>query len=444
MPKIALRYDSMIFRGSLIYLLGLLILIAGEALALTFKSDGSVVQKGGQTVQSPEINEQSPPFGTTPSKTGYLSRLYVHQFNSEVPSEAKGTGSLHVDIDNDGEMELFGTDIGTKGKPDKIGVYEWKKPKKLTSAQISQGLKKHSGWQRVFVLANDQCVHARKSVASDFDNDGFTDVAVACTGTDSPPYKGGHIVIFWNEKGKGFTSTRVSKKSRVHHSLDAADFNKDGLMDIIAVTGSARQVPLFLNKGNRIFKVKNHFSSVPKKVYWTVALPDVDDDGDFDIFLAGDDSGTIGSNNHADATIYFNENGRFKRKTVIPNDAVNGLVLDVLVWNTDIFVLRTKTGRQNKKGSKVDWNKQGASKGWLESRKHSGAYSTTAVQRTDLFGKKNEQFFFQDCPPKYTRKSACWTTFWQAWLQLQQIGDLVYLTELNRPITPRRKLLLGK
>ena len=100
MSKFALRYDSMIFRGSLIYLIGLLILIAGEALALTFKSDGSVVQKGGQTVQSPDINEQSPPVGTTPSKTGYLSRLYVHQFNGEVPSEAKGTGSLHVDIDN--------------------------------------------------------------------------------------------------------------------------------------------------------------------------------------------------------------------------------------------------------------------------------------------------------------------------------------------------------
>lgn len=410
---------------------------------MTFKSDGSVVQKGGQTVQSPDEIEQSSPDGTASSETGYLSRLYVHQINGEVPNDAIGTGSLHVDIDNDGEMELFGNTIGTKGKPDKFGVYKWKKLKKLTPAQISQGLKNQtSGWQRLSVLENDKCVHARKSVASDFDDDGFTDVAVACTGTDSPPFKGGHIVIFWNEKGKEFTSKRVSKKTRVHHSLDAADFNGDGLIDIIAVTGGAKKVPLFFNKGKRTFKVKTHFSSLPQKVYWTVALPDVDGDGDFDIFLGGDDSGTIGSKNHADTTIYFNENGKFKRKAVIPNDAVNGLVLDVLVWKNDIFVLRTKTGRQTNKGDKVDWSKQGASTSWLEDRKHSGAYSTTAIQRTDLFGRENEQFFFQDCPPKYTRKSACWTTFWQAWLQLQQIGNLVYLTELNRPITPRRKLLL--
>ena len=412
-----------------------------NASALTLKK-GETLGSDGQIKSGATGKIAEAPDGSTPSKTGYLSRLYVHQINSEVPGDARGTGSLHVDLDNDGEMELFGTTIGTTEKPDKFGIFKWKQVGKLTSAQISQGWKKHTGWQRVSMLENNHCVHARKSVASDFDNDGFTDVAVACTGTDAPPYKGGHIVIFWNENGKEFTSKRVSKNKGFYHSLDAADFNQDGLIDIIAVTGGARKVPLFLNKGKRRFKVKSHFSSVPQKVYWTIALPDVDGDGDFDIFLAGDDSGIIPSSHHVDATIYFNEDGKFKRRTVIPNDAVNGVALDVLVWKTDIFVLRTKTGRQTNKGSRVDWSKTGHSTIWLEKLEHSGAYSTTAVQRTDLLGEKNEQFYFQDCPPKFTRKSACWASFWQAWLQLQKLGNLVYMTELNRPITPLRKLLL--
>ena len=80
---------------------------------------------------------------------------------------------------------------------------------------------------------------------------------------------------------------------------------------------------------------------------------------------------------------------------MIPNDAVNGVALDVLVWKTDIFVLRTKTGRQTNKGSRVDWSNTGHKAIWLEKRKHSGTYSTTAVQRTDLLGEKTNNSTFK-------------------------------------------------
>jgi enediyne biosynthesis protein E4 len=121
---------------------------------------------------------------------------------------------------------------------------------------------------------------------ADYDDDGFPDVYVANDHT---------LNYLWhNDSGKGFTDrgtmsgTAFSQagEGTISMSVDFADFNGDGLLDIFA--SDDKYCSLYENMGNGIFSDKSYPSGIAmpagQYVGWSSSFFDFDNDGDADLF----------------------------------------------------------------------------------------------------------------------------------------------------------------
>ncbi len=122
--------------------------------------------------------------------------------------------------------------------------------------------------------------------AADYDDDGFVDVFVANDHT---------LNYLWhNEGGRGFvdngtmsgTAFSQAGEATISMSVDFADFNGDGLLDIFKSDDS--YCSLYENMGNGIFTDKGVSSNISMSaaqfVGWSSSFVDYDNDGDVDIF----------------------------------------------------------------------------------------------------------------------------------------------------------------
>ncbi len=122
--------------------------------------------------------------------------------------------------------------------------------------------------------------------AADYDDDGFMDIYVANDHT---------VNYLWhNDEGNGFTDRGTmsgtgfsqSGEATVSMSVDFADFNGDGLLDIFI--SDDNYCSLYENLGNGLFSDKSYASGISvasgQFVGWSSSFLDYDNDGDPDIF----------------------------------------------------------------------------------------------------------------------------------------------------------------
>ena len=122
--------------------------------------------------------------------------------------------------------------------------------------------------------------------AADYDEDGFIDIFVANDHT---------LNYLWhNEGGKGFTDkgtmsgTAFSQggEATVSMSIDFADYNNDGLLDLFVSDDT--YCSLYENLGNGVFSDRGVSSNISMQaaqfVGWSSSFMDYDNDGDQDIF----------------------------------------------------------------------------------------------------------------------------------------------------------------
>lgn len=122
--------------------------------------------------------------------------------------------------------------------------------------------------------------------AADYDNDGFVDLYVANDHTLN--------YLFHNEGGKKFvnkgtmsgTAFGQAGEATISMSVDFADYNGDGLLDIFVSDDS--YCSLYQNAGNGVFTDKTNFAGISMPaaqfVGWSSSFMDYDNDGDPDIF----------------------------------------------------------------------------------------------------------------------------------------------------------------
>lgn len=152
--------------------------------------------------------------------------------------------------------------------------------------------------------------------AADYDDDGFVDIYVANDHT---------VNYLWhNNEGKGFTDrgtmsgTGFSQagEATVSMSVDFADYNGDGLLDIFI--SDDNYCSLYENTGNGLFRDQSYSSGISvasgQFVGWSSSFLDYDNDGDADIFkVNGELKHLYGQEDQLFENI---ENGKFKDVSV--------------------------------------------------------------------------------------------------------------------------------
>ena len=167
---------------------------------------------------------------------------------------------------------------GPRGLPGGTNaLYRQISPGKLVDVSAESGFDEPSGYYCFSVLTGD------------FDEDGWTDVYIACDSTPSIHFRNNRDGTFSDEGLLSGTALNADGREQGGMGADAGDFDGDGRMDLVK-TNFADDIPsLYHNEGLGLFTdqsvtaglgVNTHF------VGWGVAFLDMDHDGRQDLFMA--------------------------------------------------------------------------------------------------------------------------------------------------------------
>lgn len=168
--------------------------------------------------------------------------------------------NLDLDINKDGYTDILAS---SNSPGDKISWFENDGAQNFTE----HILKENWSW-------------ARYSTACDIDEDGDVDIIATARNGDSPTDKG-DIIWFVNDGFQNFTEDTIVYNWGEPSSVQAADFDKDGDLDLAATFVFAQEVAWFENIDNNFdvkHTIKTNFNGA-----FSVAVQDYNDDGWLDI-----------------------------------------------------------------------------------------------------------------------------------------------------------------
>lgn len=193
------------------------------------------------------------------------------------------------------------------------------------------------------------CIHPRKAIVADFNNDGRPDVFVVCHGYDKTPFPGEKNKVVLSQTNGTYQISDASSDVGFFHGATAADLNGDGKIDVLVVNNfDPERAFVLLNDGTGQFireSLPRLPTSIRNKPYFSVELVDINEDGKVDLLLGGHEW------EGATTSIFLNPgSNNFTGVTPLNVPAVSneGVVLDFTVTGSGatrtLWVLRTSGG----------------------------------------------------------------------------------------------------
>ena len=212
------------------------------------------------------------------------------------------TGCAFLDYDRDGHLDLFITnyiDFDPKTTPlPESGPCLYKG---LLVACGPPGLKGgknilfHNKGDGTFTdvsaksgILNTPGTYGLGVLAADFDNDGWPDIYVANDSTSSALYKNNHDGTFTEVAIEAGVAYSPDGKPQAGMGVSAADYDCDGLLDIVKTNFAGDTHSLYRNLGNMTFDDQTFQSGLGKSTRfmgWGVGFLDYDNDGWADILV---------------------------------------------------------------------------------------------------------------------------------------------------------------
>jgi hypothetical protein len=250
-----------------------------------------------------------------------------------------GSGCAFVDYDRDGKLDLFVAnylrfDLATAPEPGKGPNCLWKGipvncgPKGLPT---DTNLLYHNNGDGTFTEVSDASGiskvrerYAMTAVVTDFNDDGWPDLYVACDSTASILYRNNRDGTFTDVAVETGAAYNEDGQAQAGMGVTIGDYNGDGQPDIFK-THFADDLPiLYKNSGRGFFEDSSREAGFDhtRYVQWGTGLADLDNDGWPDIF-------TVTGNVYPEVEKYFKDyphrstrlvyrnlgNGRFKDVT---------------------------------------------------------------------------------------------------------------------------------
>ena len=192
---------------------------------------------------------------------GKLKRMGLFQTESDCK------GVRWADLDNDGQLDLLYTARGTGREGDTPSG----------KLYIRRGLGK---WRFDRELKFDAGISAYYVETGDLNEDGFVDILV--------PNELGTTVSYWINPGKSvFRDLSRMKRQVVQTSgrrindVRAADFNRDGHLDLLTANWETSTISVFLGRGDATFGKEHLMPGGKHCVFFAIGDLDKDDDLDF-------------------------------------------------------------------------------------------------------------------------------------------------------------------
>jgi len=125
-------------------------------------------------------------------------------------------------------------------------------------------------------------------LACDLDNDGWPDIYVANDSTSSTLYRNNHDGTFTDVAIESGIAYSADGKSQAGMGVDSADYDCDGLFDVVKTNFAGDTTSLYRNQGNMTFDDQAFQSGLGRNTRflgWGAGFLDFDNDGWPDIFL---------------------------------------------------------------------------------------------------------------------------------------------------------------
>ncbi|HWO02137.1 MAG TPA: CRTAC1 family protein [Blastocatellia bacterium] len=249
-----------------------------------------------------------------------------------------GSGCAFVDYDRDGKLDLFVAnylkfDLATAPEPGKGPNCLWKGipvncgPKGLPT---DTNLLYHNNGDGTFSDVSESSGvgkvrerYAMTAVVSDFNDDGWPDIYVACDSTASILYKNNRDGTFADVAVETGAAYNEDGQAQAGMGVTVGDYNGDGLLDIFK-THFADDLPiLYKNSGRGFFEDSSRAAGFDhtRYVQWGTGLEDLDNDGWPDIL-------TVTGNVYPEVEKYFKEYSHRTTRLVYRNLG-NGRYKDV-------------------------------------------------------------------------------------------------------------------
>ena len=289
----------------------------------------------------PTVNIGSSPSSNADARSSYTNsktdiRIDFFALPSDVNSGNLRDAIAYLDANGDGFTDVF---MGT-------GEYLYKGEKTCILA-LNDGYGNFNYSSDEFDGDMPPATHARKSIVSDFNNDGLQDIIVLDHGFDSHPFPGSNPKLIIQNSVGSFSWSILAGQTGFHQGGAAGDVDNDGDIDIFV---GGFDPFFYINDGEANFqKMDDRFDKSIAKVF-TAELIDVDEDGFLDL-LAG-----AQENDGDETSIYWGSStGSYTSdlRTIISNFANYGTVLDFDAEDVDddgdrdLIINRTGGGNNN-------------------------------------------------------------------------------------------------
>ena len=213
-----------------------------------------------------------------------------------------GSGCTFVDYDRDGKLDLFVAnylkfDLANAPEPGKGANCTWKGvpvncgPKGFPS---DTNLLYHNNGDGTFADVSDvsgiskvQGRYSMTATTTDFNNDGWPDIYVACDSTASTLYRNNRDGTFTDVALEAGCAYNEDGQAQAGMGLATGDYNADGLIDIFK-THFADDLPaLYKNNGTDFFEDASRAGGFDHTRYveWGTGFVDFDNDGWPDIMI---------------------------------------------------------------------------------------------------------------------------------------------------------------